>query len=274
MADNLLKRRPRLAYPFTILTEPDRVRLVAGEDYRYTLTAPTLDSWLPQLLDRLTGKHTLAELLTPLTPAQRESAMQIVTHLYGERALVDGAAADAHEARNYAAVIEGQGQLYDLLSAGLSSTESNAAGRLLVYCQDRLDYEAAVGISRRCRSEKAALLWTSYGAMNRAYVSPLFLPDTGPCFGCLLRTFQRLSPAPEIYDALRGQARAQEPIAPVEFPPEGLLVLHGLCLWKLREAERADPDPGLYRLHVLEREHFEVTTHRVFVDPSCPECSD
>jgi bacteriocin biosynthesis cyclodehydratase domain-containing protein len=116
------------------------------------------------------------------------------------------------------------------------------------------------------------MLWASHGALSRAYVSPLFLPDAGPCFGCLLRSFHRLSPAPEIYDALREHARAGRPIEPVDFPREGLLMLQGIVLWKLAQAEVELPPPALYRLHVLEREHFEVSTHRVFIDSLCPEC--
>ena len=38
-----MARRPRLALPFTVLASPDSVRLVAGEDFRYTLTGPELD---------------------------------------------------------------------------------------------------------------------------------------------------------------------------------------------------------------------------------------
>ena len=251
------------------------MRLVAGEDYRYTLTAPALDAWLPALLERLQGRDTLAALLAPLAPGHRDAALQIVAHLYGERVLVDGTAADGHFVQKYAVVIEGQGPLFDSLSSAFppSLKDVGGQGRLVVHCQDRLDYEAALDANRRYRAAKVAFLWASFGAMNRAYVSPLFLPDAGPCFSCLLQAFQRLSPAPEIYDALRAQARAQKPIAPVEFPPGGFLILHGLILWKLREAERADPSPALYRLHVLECEHFDVTTHRVFVDPACPECS-
>ena len=56
-------RRPCLAYPFTVLTQPDIVRLVAGEDYRYTLTGAGLEYWLPDLLGRCTGQNTLATLL-------------------------------------------------------------------------------------------------------------------------------------------------------------------------------------------------------------------
>ena len=87
-----------------------------------------------------------------------------------------------------------------------------------------------------------------------------------------MRSFQRLSPAPEIYDALREHAQQNKAITPVDFPYEGLLMLQGVLLWKLHEAEREFPGPALYRLHVLEREHFEVSTHRVFIDPLCPEC--
>ncbi len=279
MPDQSLQRRPRLAYPFTFLTETNTVRLVAGEDYRYTLTAPELDGWLPALLARCAGKETLETLLTPLTAAQRGAALQIVQQLYGERVLVDGSAADAHQAETLAVEVKGRGLLCELLSKELAHTPSapfqpgeHGGKPLVVLCQDRLDYEEALEENRRCRAANAPFLWASYGAMSRAYVGPLFLPDAGPCFGCLLRSFQRLSPAPEIYDALRDHARQQKPIEPIDFPREGLLMLQGLVLWKLQEARRDDPGPALYRLHVLEREHFEVSTHRVFADPFCPEC--
>ena len=266
-----LKRRPKLAYPFSILTDADAVRLIAGEDYRYTLSAPELERWLPALVARFTGKETLDAILTTLTPAQREAALQIVQHLYGERVLVDGSAADAHAARKYDVDVQGRGALYELLSTALSQEEK--PGKTLdILCQDRLDYEEVLAQHRRCRAANTPFLWASYGAMTRAYVSPLFLPDAGPCFGCLLRSFQRLSPAPEIYAALREHARQEKQIEPVEFPREGLLILQGLIEWKLREAQRDNPGPGLYRLHVLEREHFEVSTHRIFADPLCPDC--
>jgi bacteriocin biosynthesis cyclodehydratase domain-containing protein len=276
VADPFLQRRPRLAYPFTILTSPNTVRLVAGEDYRYTLTAPELDRWLLPLLERFLGKETLQTLCAALTPPQREAALQVIQHLYGERVLVDGSANDAHVAQKYHIVIEGSGGLRELMAGSNPSPPAplpqGERGLLLLLCQDRLDYEAALRTSRRCRETMTPMLWASYGAMNRAYVSPLFLPDAGPCFGCLLRSFQRLSPAPEIYDALREHAQQNKAITPVDFPYEGLLMLQGVLLWKLHEAEREFPGPALYRLHVLEREHFEVSTHRVFIDPLCPEC--
>ena len=77
----MLERRPRLAYPFTILTGTNCVRLIAGEDFRYTLTAPELDRWLPALLQRFTGAEPLHALLASLSASQRESALQVVQQL-------------------------------------------------------------------------------------------------------------------------------------------------------------------------------------------------
>jgi bacteriocin biosynthesis cyclodehydratase domain-containing protein len=159
------------------------------------------------------------------------------------------------------------------LVANLSETVG-AEGKepLIVFCQDSLDYDEALQRNRAYREAKTPWIWVCTGALNRAYVSPLFLPDAGPCFACLLQSFQRLSPAPEMYDALRQHAQAGRPIAAVDFPYEGLLILQGVLAWKLQQAEAEQPDPGLYRLHVLERAHFEVSTHRVFADPTCREC--
>jgi hypothetical protein len=269
VANALLSRRLRLAYPFTILAEADVVRLVAGEDYRYTLTSPGLERWLPAVVARLTGKETLAELLEALDSPQRDAALQIVQQLLGERVLVDGTADDAHVARSFRIELQGPGRLRDLLDREIKPTD---APPLVLLCQDGLDYEEALALNRRCRETMTPFLWASYGALNRAYVSPLFLPDAGPCFGCLLRSFQRLSPAPEIYDALRDHARRGQRIAAADFPREGLLILQGLVLWKLQQAAAELCDPALYQLHVLERANFEVTTHRVFADALCEEC--
>lgn len=263
-------RRPRLAYPFTVLTEPDVVRLVAGEDYRYTLTGAGLERWLPALLERCTGQHPLATLLGTLPQDQRRHAEQIIERLYGERVLVDGSAAEAHLARRYGRQVTGSGTLFERLQTGAKIEEH--LPRITVLCQDRLDYSAALSAASQCRRQGDPFLWASYGALQRAYVSPLFLPDAGPCFSCLLRGFQRLSPAPEIYDALLEHGRNGQSFAAAEFPSEGIEMLLGLVCWKLAQAGLANPSAALYRLHVLERADFEVTTHRVFVDAECPEC--
>jgi len=263
-------RRPRLAYPFTVLTEPDIVRLVAGEDYRYTLTGAGLERWLPALLERCTGQDTLATHLGELSPEQRGHAERIIERLYGERVLVNGAAAAAHSARRYGRQVTGSGLLCERLQVGVA--DENGLPRVTVLCQDHLDYSAALASSSLSRRRGEPFLWASYGALQRAYVSPLFLPDAGPCFSCLLRSFQRLSPAPEIYDALLEHGRNGQSFAPAEFPTEGIDMLFGLVCWKLAQAELANPSAALYRLHVLERADFEVSTHRVFVDSECPEC--
>src|SRR6185295_3238009 len=96
---------------------------------------------------------------------------------------VDGTALDAHVARKYDVVVEGTVLLPSPLRGrgagreGADPADSWLARGVVVLCQDLLDYEAALQCNRRCRDAKMAFLWVSYGPMNRAYVSPLFLPD-------------------------------------------------------------------------------------------------
>jgi bacteriocin biosynthesis cyclodehydratase domain-containing protein len=263
-------RRPRLAYPFTVLTQPDTVRLVAGEDYRYTLAGAGLERWLPGLLGRLTGADTVATLLSALPEDRRRHAETIIARLYGERVLVDGPAAAAHHGRSYSPRVTGSGTLCAQLQRDLPPGDGQP--QFSIFCQDHLDYAAALVASAESRRRRELFLWASYGALQRAYVSPLFLPDAGPCFACLLGSFRRLSPAPEIYDALFEHGSAGQSFASADFPPEGIAILHGLVRWKLAQAELAAPSAALYRLHVLEIATFEVSTHRVFIDAECPEC--
>jgi bacteriocin biosynthesis cyclodehydratase domain-containing protein len=257
-------RRPRLAWPCTIATERDRVHLVAGEDVRYTLAAPGLDVWLPGFLARLDGRPLTQSLLT-LSPEQQSSARELVERLYGERLLVDAPAEVAHPAAPFALAVEGSGPLAELLcTEGASDRPA-----LRVLCQDRLDYAAAERFNRDCRHGSGPWLWVTTGPLQRGYVSPVFLPDAGPCLLCLLRQFQRLSPAPELYDVLREHG---ESFTPAAFPTEGEQVLAALVRWKARLLGAPEPAAPLYRLHVLEVSSLEVSSHRVFVDPECPEC--
>jgi hypothetical protein len=81
-------RRPRLALPFTVLASANTVRLVAGEDFRYTLTGEGLDRWLPPLLERLDGRRTVGEAVAALSAEERLAAARIVDRLYfGDRGL-------------------------------------------------------------------------------------------------------------------------------------------------------------------------------------------
>jgi bacteriocin biosynthesis cyclodehydratase domain-containing protein len=256
--------RPRLALPFTLLASPDTVRLVAGEDFRYTLSGEGIDRWLPGVLERLDGRRTVEEAVAPLAEPERRAARRILERLVGERVVVDGTAVDVHPAAAFRIVAEGSGPLLEGLTAPTSS-----APALHVLCQDRLDLEAARTFNRRRLEGSDPWLWATTGPMARGYVSPVFLPGSGPCLDCLIRQFRRRSPAPEIYDALEADPAG---IRPVPFPPEGVAILRGVILRKA--AMLADPAAPVapYRLHVLEVATLEVSSHRVYRDPECEAC--
>jgi bacteriocin biosynthesis cyclodehydratase domain-containing protein len=264
-----LPARPFLAPGFTVLSGPDRVRLVAGEDFRYTLSGPGLEAWLPAWLEGLDGGCTADELLALLPEEQRALGREVLAGLYGERVVLDGPAAAAHVPARSVPVVEGTGPLADALRAAAG----DADGRVVkVLAQDRLDYNEVLHFNRRCLAGRAPWLWVTCGPSSRGYVSPSFLPNVGPCLECLVGHFVRLSPAPEIYDDLIAHARQGRPITPAPFPGHGARVLRELVLWKVELLGRDDPPAALFRLHVLEVATLEVTAHRVFRDPECPAC--
>jgi bacteriocin biosynthesis cyclodehydratase domain-containing protein len=266
-------RHPKLSLPFTVLTGPDTVRLVAGEDFRYTLTAPGLEQWLPDLLSGVNGQRSVAELLGTLDPDHRAAAGQLLERLYGERVLIDAIARECHVPRRCVLAVEGEGPVADGLRARACSGPEGP-DRLLVLCQDRLDYAALLEFNCRCRAGRELGLWTSTGPLQRGYVSPVIVPDAGPCLACLIGHFRRLSPAPELYDHLAEHARQGRPIAPAPFPVEGVVILQQLVLWKWSLLGQAEPPAALYRLHVLEAATLEVSGRRVFADPECPRCGE
>lgn len=143
-----------------------------------------------------------------------------------------------------------------------------------ILSQDSLDPHGALEFNRRCLRGRGPWLWVTTGPADRGYVSPVFLPDAGPCLACLLGHFQRLSPAPHLYDALVRHAQQGGPFAAAAFPPEGLTILEQLVRWKLEQLNRSPTPAAVFQLHVLELETMEVSVHRVFLDPTCPECSD
>jgi|GEM_PF-2206014 len=283
--NELSRRHPRLSLPFTVLSQPDTVRLVAGEDFRYSFSAPKLDAWLPDFLARLDGNVALSTLLQNLPETQRADAQALIERLYGERVLVDGNACEAHRPASARIVAEGSGALLKKfesgrqeclphLSPGLPSQEMPDV--LNVLCQDRLDYDAALNFNQRCMksSEDAAWIWVTTGPLSRAYVSPVFLKNAGPCLACLIHHFKSLSPAPEIYEHLIEHAQAKRAIAPVvDFPETALTMLEQIVRWKREQLSLAEPAAALYRLHVLEVETLEVSTHRVFAFPQCSACA-
>ena len=264
-------RRPLLALPYTIVPEPDTVRLVAGEDHRYTLCGPKLETWLPQLLAGCDGRRSIDELLVDLDDSTRSQARELVGRLYGERVLVEGPVEHAHQPMAYAMAVEGSGPLADRLVEARPQAAPEAR-ILLVFCQDQLDHAATLEFNARCLRSGDTWIWATLGPMSRGYVSPPFLPGIGPCWACLLGHFRRLSPAPELYDSLVEHARRGRAIEPVPFPATGVEVLAQLVMWKRDQLVRSDPPTALYRLHVLELDTMEVTVHRVLIDPECPAC--
>jgi bacteriocin biosynthesis cyclodehydratase domain-containing protein len=266
-----LPKFPCLALPFTILPGDGRVRLVAGEDFRYTLAGAGVEEWLPGWLRQADGSRTLDELLAELPEEHRGPARDLVGRLYGERVLMDGPARRTHVARCHRLRLEGQGPLYDALAAMPAAGREDAT-ELPILCQDRLDYDEALHFNEHCLAAAAPWLWATCGPSSRAYVGPVFLPDAGPCLACLLSGFRRLSPAPELYDELIEHARKGGAIAPAPFPARAAGVMQQLVLWKAELLGEPEPPATLYQLHVLETASLEVTAHRVFFDPECPVC--
>lgn len=253
-------RRPRPALPFTVIAEPDAVHLVAGEDVRYTLRGPKIDRWLPGLLDRCDGSRAVDDVLAAVAPAHRDAAREAIDRGYGERILVDGSAEEAHAPRSARPVYEGP------LAARLAVAAPGDGEPLAVLCQDRLDYAAALAFNR---AGHAAWMWATTGPMARAFVSPVFVRDAGPCLECLVRHFKRLSPTPDLYDALLGH---EGEFAPVPFPQAAIEIVRQLIVWKAEQLARQRPSPALFRLHVVEAATLETSTHGVYPDPDCPAC--
>jgi bacteriocin biosynthesis cyclodehydratase domain-containing protein len=271
---NVNRRRPRFALPFTIVPGTDRVRLVAGEDFRYTLSAPGLEDWLPQLLEKLDGKNTIECLLEKFPRARRAPATRILERLYGERVLVNGPVADAHLPAVHRLAIEGSGPIARRLAEAAKENTGNGDEDpvLSVLVQDRLDYAEALDFNGHALAGSHPWLWVTCGPLTRGYVSPVYLPHAGPCLACLVETFRSLSPVPEIYDDLIAHSRKGQPLEPIPFPAEATEILIQLTLAKRAALSEEIPPALLYRLHVLEASSLEVTTHRVFVDPECSSC--
>ena len=273
MNTEILPDRIRFAFPFAILTKPDTVRLVAGEEFRYTLRSPSLEQWLPQLLSSFEREVEWRPLLNQLPCERHQQALEIISRLYGERVLLEGNGDHSHIPSPLRWVVEGSGKLSERLRGAVPAVLTNAVD-LVVLCQDTLDYAAALDFNRRClRSDAAGWLWISCGPMGRGFVSSVFRPHAGPCLGCLIRNFQRLSSAPEIYEHLIEHSCAGGEIPPVPFPAPALDLLAALARWKIESSAQSEPSVGVYRLHVVETNTMECTTHRVFRDPHCPDCS-
>jgi len=268
--------RSRLALPFTIVADRNTVHLIAGEDMRYSVRAGEITTQLAELLRRCDGCQPLESLLGTVAESDRAAARELIGRLYGERILFDGPVEAFHRADRYYPATEGCGPLIDRL--GCAKTQGKP---MAVLCQDSLDHHTALEFNRRCLgSGDGPWMWVTTGPANRGYVSPVFLPGAGPCLACLLRHFQRLSPAPVLYDALIHHGEKGGNFTPAPFPKEALAILEQIAIWKIQQmnctpAPAAGGGPSaVFRLHVLELEAMEVSVHRVFLDPTCPDCQD
>lgn len=268
--NNLLNRSPQLALPFTILTEQNKVRLVAGEDFRYTFTAPNLETWLPQLLNRFNGNTQVKTLLTEFqfNEAQEKEVLNLITRFYGERILIDGLGQNPASQKQYGLKLYGKGAIFEKLK------ENSLDDAILVLCQEDLNYYELLEFNKQALTTSQPWLWVSYGAMSRGFISPIFLPQAGPCLACLLEQFQRLSPMPELYQALISYGKENRVFPAVPFPEEGLDILKALVLWKISLFNQNSSQTPIYRLHVLESESLEVSSHRVFTNPECNYCNE
>jgi bacteriocin biosynthesis cyclodehydratase domain-containing protein len=262
-----LPAHPCLALPFTIVPAEDGVHLLAGEDWRYVLAGPDLTGWLPAWLGSLDGTRSLAELLAELTPDRQRTARAILERLLGERLVREGPITAAHQPVAGGVAVLGSGTLADELRREFGATEPAS---LIVLAQEALDYTVALEHNARLRAEGRRWFWVTSGPMTRGYVGPLFLPHAGPCLACLVGHFQRLSPAPHLYDLLAGRGD----IVPSPLPPSATRILVTLAVAKVALTREPVPSPALYRLHVLEADTLEVTSHAVLRDPECPVCGD
>ncbi|MBI3267603.1 MAG: TOMM precursor leader peptide-binding protein [Planctomycetes bacterium] len=273
---DLERCHPRLALPFTILRAHGVVRLVAGEDFRYTLHEEGIEGWLPELLARCDGTRTAAEALAGVEPVRRDRARQAVERLWGERVLVEADVSLSHRGGRRDVRVEGasplRARVEDALRRARVEGPTAGSGALLVFCQDALDYDAALEAGRRSRAEGTPFLWATTGPMHRAFAGPVFLPRAGPCLTCLYRHFLRLSPCPEIYAGLLEHVRGGGKLQATEFPAAGLDLLAALVAWKVARFEAEEAQTAPYRLHVAEVDSLEVSAYPVFSDPECPDC--
>ena len=294
---------PQCALPFTVIADGELLHLIAGEDVRYSIRAGSLASSMSSLLRRCDGRTLLSTLLLEVPDADREAARKLMERLYGERILIDGPVEGLLIPNSFRLAVEGRGELADRLKTTarerrfslepeptvteaavpnpanqslwpiLPASVTQSASALSVLCQDALDPGAVLQFNTRCQQAAAGpWLWATTGPASRGFVSPVFLPNAGPCLECLMRHFQWLSPAPHLYESLVKHGQNEGHFTAVPFPSEGLTILEQLVFWKLGQLNDS-PLSAVFRLHVLELDSMEVSGHRVFKDPACQGCS-
>lgn len=258
--------RPRLAPHFTCVVAERVVWLVAGEDVRYRLDPGGDPAWLQEAIARCDGTRTLEAIVADAPPAVRADAEAALRRLYEERVIVDGTALEAHAAAAPGCRVIGTSTVAELVRANTPD------GPIELFVQDTLDHAALLAHNAAAIAARRRWMWVSTGAGSRAYVGPLFVPDAGPCAACLLVHFKRLSPAPDLYDALIAHGERGAPFAAARIPAPVLQVTTSLARWKLELAANPVAVPALYALHVVEYATLTVTSHEPIRDPECAAC--
>lgn len=263
------------SWPFSLVFEPGRLHLIAGEDVRYSLVIPEGQTWIAEWLSSFSQPHTVQQKIAALAASDQPMARGLLDRLCEERILVPATALQAHQARACRMVAVGEGEWPEAFRMGTPVFEVHPAAEprpVQVLFQDRLDYDEALQFNQRQLQGSAPWMWVSSGAGARGYVSPIFLPHIGPCLGCLLLHFQERSSTPWVYDAMVLHKQRGGEIKPMPFSVSARNVLQHLAQWKWEEYAKADPSPGVYQLHVLELDAFEITSHEVWSHPGCAAC--
>lgn len=267
--------RLRFALPFTLVAGDGRLRLIGGEDVRLTLALEGLETWGPAALAPLHEGATADELAAKVAPAHRAPLAALLEELLGERVLVEIDAPFAPLARPNVAW-SGDAGLSAALGAAWEPTpaEGPAGGEeVRVFAQRTLDRTRAIEAATRARLDGAAFLWVSTGAVARSFVGPLIVPRDGPCLGCLFEIFQRRSPFADLHDELDAHAARGGSFAEASPGPLVTRVLSAIVAWKLEQARAPLPSAALFRLHVVEHEALEISTHPVARLDDCASCA-
>jgi bacteriocin biosynthesis cyclodehydratase domain-containing protein len=192
----------------------------------------------------------------------------MLDRLLAERLVIDEPTSPT--ARAHRIHVVGDGPVADRVRAASPATAPEDAAELRVIVQETLELGRALALDRAALEDGAARLWVSTGPLARAFVGPVFLADGGPCLGCLVAAFRRVSPEPEIFEALADHEARAGSFARAPIDDDAADTIAALVRWKARELGTLAPAAAVFRLHVLERASFEISTHLVPVDPDCP----
>jgi hypothetical protein len=259
----LLASTLTVSLPVTLIEHEGVTWLVAGEDLRWSVEGAHSAEWLPGLIGAADGTRPVAALLESLPERHREAASATIEHLAEERLLVASADLTLRRGPRRIEVI-GEGALADAVRAqGRGEGEET----IRVLCQDTLDFASARRFGAQERD--GVHLWATVGPVARAFVSPVLKPGQGPCVGCIVTGFRRLSPTPELYDALDAHTERSGTFAPARVGEAYLRTVAGLVAWKLSLLDALVVPPAVFRMHVLEHGTVEVSSHALVRDADC-----